>query len=463
MARLQKIKSRLVIFTALAVALFTACNEPSDFGMDLLPSDDLIEVKNVVDKDGISAFTHREYPIRTDEPANSLLGVFDDPVFGRTTANFATQFLIQTFPDYGQNPEADSINLYLYYRQVYGDTVTPQTFKVYELAEPIYSDTAANGYNVNYAYYQDVDLKSKASDMLLGELDYVPRVRIDSASADTFYQLIKIPLDISLAEKLITADSMQMINNDVFLDFFKGLYIESEKSTSEGGSILSLAAASSSSFQGSALVVFYNNDENRNAAEPDTLLMPYVVSPNSARVNAISHDYSGTAFYEEINSENNPDSLIYVQPTGGLESKVFIENVSHWRDSVLSRGEDVIPYGINKAELIFQIDTIASEVDKYPPPSQLLFTIIRDDGTQRLPDDYFFDPSFYGGSLNRDDYTYRFNITQHLQQIIKGEVENNGFYLTTARKNSQANRVVLKGSESETGIQLNITYSKFQN
>jgi hypothetical protein len=48
-----------------------------------------------------------------------------------------------------------------------------------------------------------------------------------------------------------------------------------------------------------------------------------------------------------------------------------------------------------------------------------------------------------------------------MQQIIDGEAENHGFFLTTARKNSEANRVVLKGSNSETGIKLVITYSKF--
>jgi hypothetical protein len=80
---------------------------------------------------------------------------------------------------------------------------------------------------------------------------------------------------------------------------------------------------------------------------------------------------------------------------------------------------------------------------------------------ENLPADYWFSPTFYGGVLNPTDYTYRFNITQHLQQILEGTVPNNGFFLTTARKNSEANRVVLKGSTSETGIRLVITYSKY--
>ena len=438
------INSRILILVALVTLVFTSCNEPSDLGMELLPSEDLIDVRNLIETSSISAFTHREDSIRTDEPPQSLLGVLDDPEFGRTTVNFATQVRLESFPDYGENPTADSVNLYLYYRQIYGDTLTAQTFKVYELESDLDYDAE---------YSQHIDLKSMASPELLGQTEYTPRIRLDSATADTFYQLITIPLHISLAEKLMNADSMQMVNNDVFLEFFKGLYIESEKESTEGGTILSLAASSSSSFQGSALAVFYNNEENRNAEEPDTLLMPYVITPFSARVNSISHDYTGTRFYENINSVNNPDSLIYVQATGGLKSRVFIEDLSLWKDSVNT--------AINKAELVFQIDTIASEVDNYPPPRQLLFTVVGESGEEFLPADYGFSPTFYGGLLNREDYTYSFNITQHMQQIMEGDAENYGFYLTPAQKSSEANRVVLKGSESETGIKLIVTYTKY--
>lgn len=452
MKRKIAFKYYLIIWTTVVTALFTACNEPNDLGMELLPSTDLIEVKNLVDNNSISSYTYSEGPIRTDESSKSLLGSFYDPVFGKTTINFAAQFRLQNFPDFGTNPVADSVKLFLYYRLMYGDTVTPQRFRVYELESSL---------EVDQDYNQDVNLMEMASLQLLGERDYTPAVRLDSASQDTFYQLITIPLDISLGEKLVNADSLQMINNDVFLEYFRGLYIESEEQTAEGGSILTLEAASSSSFQGSALVVYYNNDENKAEEEPDTLLNPYVITRFSARVNSIEHDYSGTPFMANLNVDSGNDSLIYVQATGGLKSKVYIDGFVDWFNSErLNEDGDIIGLALNKAELVFQIDTIASEVEKYPPPSQLLFTVLNEEGTEFLPIDYSFSPAFYGGQL-RSDYTYRFNITQHMQQIIDGEAENHGFFLTTARKNSEANRVVLKGSNSQTGIKLVITYSKF--
>ncbi|MBW6534341.1 MAG: DUF4270 domain-containing protein [Mariniphaga sp.] len=436
-------KYHLIAWTIATLAFFTACNEPNDLGMELLPTSDLIEVKNLVEKNSISSFTYREDSISTDEASKSLLGSFYDPVFGKTTINFATQFRLQDFPEYGTNAEADSVKLFLYYRLIYGDTITPQKFRVYELESPI---------DIDQRYNQNVNLKALASSQLLGEIDYTPAVRQDSASQDTFYQLISIPLANSLGQKLVNADSLQMINNDVFLEYFKGLYIESEEQTTVGGTILTLEAASSGNFQGSALVVYYNNDENKAEDEPDTLLNPYVITRFSARVNSIEHDYSGTPFGANLNVDSGEDSLIYVQATGGLKSKIYIDGLTSWKDS--------LNIGINKAELVFQVDTIASEVEKYLPPLQLLFTVLDEKGTEFLPSDYSFSSAYYGGRL-RSDYTYRFNITQHMQQIIDGVAENHGFFLTTARKNSEANRVVLKGSNSKTGIKLVITYSKF--
>jgi hypothetical protein len=246
-----------------------------------------------------------------------------------------------------------------------------------------------------------------------------------------------------------------MVNNDKFLEYFKGLYIETKKVTEQGGTILSLAAASTSSFQGSALVLYYSNDDVQSAAGGDTsLVMPYIITQFSSRVNQIEHDYTSAPFYDNLNSETNQDSLIYVQATGGLKSKIRIDDLTSWGDSVNT--------AINKAELIFQVDTVASQVHKYQPPSQLLFTVLDEDGVEFLPIDYVFSPSFYGGQL-LSDYTYHFNITQHVQQIIQGNSTNYGFFLTTSQKNNEAKRVVLKGSTSSTGIKLVITYSKFTN
>ena len=445
--------NQFVVIIVVLLTAFYGCNDYSSIGLEVLPSGDLLTIKNTLIKEDISSFTHSEDSIRTDEATQSLFGSFNDSLFGVTTIDFATQFRLSGFPDFGEhNPQPDSIKLYLYYRVIYGDTITKQRLKVYELESPIDRDLE---------YKQDVDLKGLASDELLGQVEFTPKVKLDSASQDTFYQLIKIPLDFSLAEKLFYADSANLVSNDIFLEYFKGLYIESEKISTQGGAILTLETLGSGNFSGSGVVLFYHNDSLKSKVDvkkDSVLLMPYEVSQFSARINHIDHDYSNTPFYHNLNSTTDEDSLIYVQSTGGLKSKIFIDNLSSWKDSVTIVGTNIIRYGINKAELIFQIDTVASQVHRFPPPQQLLF-LVDTIGNSKLPIDYNFSPTFYGGTL-RDDYTYHFNVTQQLQEIINGKFENLGFSLVPAFKNSQANRVVLKGSTSKTGIKLSITYTK---
>jgi len=438
-----------LIGLAIIILTITSCEKENNLGIEVLPKEDLITVKSVILKDDISSFTFNEDLIETDEPTRSLLGSLNESTFGVSEINFAAQFRLQFFPDFGGNPVADSVKLILRYRIVYGDTITPQTFRVFELESPL---------DIDADYTQDVDLKSMASDFLLGEIQYIPQITTDSLETQLYQQIIRIPLDISLAEKIVHADSSQLINNEVFLEFFKGLYIETEKQSNEGCTILSLDALTSDNILGSGLVVYYKNDTLRSIIEEDesvvdsSFFMPILISENSARVNSIIHDYSGTPFEENLNSELVEDSLIYVQATGGLRSRILIDDLTTWKDSINT--------AINKAELIFQIDTIASDIHNFAPPTQLLFTIVDEDGKEFLPIDYVFSPDYYGGGL-RSDYTYHFNITQHLQEIINDTSDNYGFFLTPANKNNEARRVVLKGGKSETGIKLVITYSKF--
>jgi Domain of unknown function (DUF4270) len=437
-------KNRFLLLLAVLAVAFTSCEEFSSIGVEVLPGGDLISIYNRLIKDDISAYTFTDDSMRTDEASSSLLCSLNDSLFGVTTIDFATQFRLLGYPDYGPKAKPDSLRLYLYYRVFYGDIKTKQKLSVYELKSSLDPDKS---------YYQDVDLKSLSYDKMLGQIEFNPKVKLDSLTKDTFYQLINIPLDMSLGNKLFNASPNDLASNDAFLEYFKGLYVESAKVNSKGGAILSLETLSAGSFSGSALVLFYHNDSIKTKAGKDSaLIMPFIISKYSARVNRFVHDYAKTPFYSNLNKETNADSLIYVQATGGLKSRILIDDLTSWKDSTNT--------AINKAELIFTIDTLASQIRKFPPPSQLLFTVVDSTGVEVLPIDYGFSPSLYGGTLN-SNYTYKFLITQQMQAIIDGDAKNLGFYLTPALKNNQANRVVLKGSKSKVGIKLSITYSKY--
>ncbi len=431
----QLFKWQFLPFVFFALLITASCNDRGDVGLELLPTSDLVVVGNFLQKEGIRAYTFSDDTVRTDEPQKILLGSFNDPLFGHTQIDAALQFRLTSFPLFGTNAVADSIIFFFYYRTVYGDTSTVQRIRVFELEKAI---------NPDATYYSTDDLSTYAANTPLAEFDFKPKVALDSLRKDTLYQLGKVKLDISLAEKLLKADSLNMVNNEVFLNYFKGLYFQPER-ISEEGAIVSLELIPTSAFQGSALVLYYHNDTDTLASNA------YFVTDFSARVNTYRHDYSSTAFYQQLNKEITVDSLIYVQSTGGLKSKIYIPGLENWRDS--------LNIAINKAELVFQVDTTLSDYKNYPLPSQLFLTFIDDNGQERLPSDYSFYPVYYGGFL-LSDFTYRFNITQHMQGIIKNRINNNGFYLTTVYKNNQMRRAVLKGANSDHGIRFVVTYSK---
>lgn len=451
---MKKYIRQILLFGAAALLLslgIMSCNENSDLGLEILPGTDLINVKNVVVKDSIVAYANSESGIVTNKSSYNLLGSFNDPVFGHTTANFATQFRVRYYPDFGTDPVADSIFLFLYYTNVYGDTLTPQHISVYEMESSL---------NPDAEYNQDVDLKSMASTQLLGELTFIPKVKLDSATGDTLLQVLQIPLDNSLGQRLLDADSLDKVSNDVFLQYFKGLYIESDPVSTGNGALITLNSESYSTFSGSAVVIYYNNAENQEATEPDTLYDAFVVTQYSARVSSLTHDYTGTPFENQIDQPVKQEDNIYIQPTGGLKSRIWIGGLSGWRDST--------NVAINKAELVFQIDTVASDIENYPPPAKLLLTFVDSLGKEYLPVDYFYSPAFYDGYLNSDDYTYHFNITQHIQRVIDvvdpedgNYVGNQGFYLTTGQRPDDAKRVVLEGTKRNSGVKFIVTYSEY--
>lgn len=440
---------------ALLSLIFWSCKEElNKTGYGLLDKGDLVSVSQTeIDKSTIKSFTVTDEKQRTDETTYNLLGTFNDPVFGKITTDFACQFRLSNYPDLSKNAQPDSLVLYLLYMQIFGDTVTPQRLKVYELA----SDLSFDG-----KYYQDVDLKALSKAEVLADFNYVPKFELwfDSIKTvptpgsskttpkDTVIQEIAIKLSASMLNRLWAADSLTLSDNDKFMDYFKGLYVEAAD-INQGGTIMKIFTLAS----GSRMIMHYHNSEE------DSLFLNYNINENSARVSRFNHNYSTTAFVANLDKKTNQDSLIYLQTTGGLASKILIPNLNNWRDSA--------NIAINKAELIFTVDQLNTDTAKYLPPYQVILSAINEKDSLYFPSDLAFSEAYFGGIYNSEDGTYRFNIAKHMQELMtmntigEGYIrENYGFYLSTADRNTNYSRVVLKGATSSIGIRLEITYSK---
>ena len=431
--RYFELKNLLGAILLFSVVLWGCQKGDQSLGINLLPGVKTLETRFHQEKTSIATSIFTDTKIRVDRPYYNLLGSFNDPVFGRTDAGFAAQFRLPYHPSYQQSAVIDSVVLDMTYKIIYGDTVSPQTIKVYELNSPL---------NYDAKYLSSFDVKSIASTELLGTGSFVPKFRTDTLTPqDTTLQNIRVRLKNNFGSKLLAIDSLKMLSNDIFVNIFKGLYIEPSP-LSRKGTVVSINKTSS-------MLVLYFHD-----AKHDTLGFAYRVSANSADLERYSHDYTASKFYANLNKDKNLDSLIFVQPTGGIKAKIDLPSLSTWKDSS--------NYVINKATLTFHADTILSDSRRYEIPSRLFIMVHDSTGVEAYPADSQLSSEYYGGFYDALTATYSFNVTQHLQQLIKGTIKNTGFYLVHSDRNGTLQRVGLKGQGSTLPPELNVTYTRYK-
>ncbi len=422
------------LFWALVLSVtITACNGGDvGLGINLIPGASVIYSRNYEEEGTIKSFTYTDEKIRVDHPTVNLIGSFNDPLFGRTDGSFAAQLRIASNPDFDTTATLDSLILRLTYKEIYGDTATAQTLKVYEMLGDLEYDAK---------YMSTYNLKALASTTPMGSASFIPRFKTDSAKTDTVTQYVRFHIDPAVGNRLLKFDSLQMVSNEEFLQHFKGIYIEATP-VNRKGTLIGLSTTST------AMGLYYHT------ATKDSLFFPYNVSANSANVAAFDHNYQKSNFIAHLNQDVIQDTLIYLQPTGGTKVKVDIPSLAKWKDST--------QYVIDRASLVFYVDTISTDMDRYNIPSRVYLKYMDSSGTETFPKDSELSSNYYGGYYDSSTGSYTFNITRHLQQIIKGEVETTSFYLVPADRSGSANRVVLKSGNSSQPIKLQVKYTRYE-
>jgi hypothetical protein len=112
---------------------------------------------------------------------------------------------------------------------------------------------------------------------------------------------------------------------------------------------------------------------------------------------------------------------------------------------------------INKAELIVPYEPDS----RYAPTSQIFIFYQNSEGTLiALPDQF---SGNIGGGVEESNKRYRLNITQYVQKVISGELENAPLFIVSGAAGVSVNRTIIHGPEfSENNVEnlrLIITYS----
>ena len=428
----------LAFFFSLALlAGFQACQkDPNAIGLDLRDRDDLLNAI-FTDTVTLTAYSVLEDTLNTRNLSSNLLGFIKDPVFGTTSAGFFAQFVPEgNSVNFGNAPQLDSIVLTLRYTgSFFGDTLNPFVIQVYRLTEDIsstetyYQNKIFAHSSENLTYHNDFHLYPKPSSKV--KLDTIVEAHA------------RIRLDDELGKLLLGVPS-EMVTNDVFKSFFKGLYV-CAKPLANDGSIVSFALTSALT----CIQLYYKNDSlTRRFQFP-------IREKETVRVGNYDHNYNAgnISFINQVVYKDTllGRELLYVQSMGGIQTKIIFPHIKAFKDKNMV---------INKAELV--ITYAGEENSLFPPPNQLNLYRVNNKGENNIPllDSY---TSFWGGRYNTTTKEYRFSITRYLQDVILREDFQPYIYLIANPRAGSASRLILNGThpvDHSSRLRLELYYTE---
>jgi hypothetical protein len=336
----------LILIAALSITL-SSCDESSVIGLDIQPPNDLLNA-NFEDTTTIVTKTVKMDSLLSDQnvpilrnTGNMLLGTYQDPIVGKTSASIYTQLSLSTNnPDFGANPHVDSVILCMVYDpSYYGKTdMASQKINVY----PLTGDISTSTY-----YYSTDSIDTDFSQDLANGYVFKPHP-LDSVTVPNEIVLnpqIRIPLSISTWQTLIDQSVSVMVSSSSFQAVMKGLFITT-KQTSPMSGTGNLMMFRMTDLQ-SRVRVYYHND---NYPTPGSLQYDFPLA-GIGRFSHIDHDYSGVnseLLAQLSSSPPSQNNRAFIQGASGLKAKIEFPYIMDW----LKAGS----IGVNKADLVIKID-----------------------------------------------------------------------------------------------------------
>ena len=431
-------RNLLFLLCTLALFSFSACKKPTDLQADGLLQPEDVLYANQSDTTRILSYIVREDTLSTDELSACLLGSYSDETFGKTLASFSTQFVLSgANPSIPETFEVDSVIFSVAYTGYSYGSLGEGYLSVKELSADL---PKSGSFNSSYnAPVMNENLLADASQTF----QFKPKTYL-FGTADSLAPQLRIPLKTSLGTRLLQpTDPAALESDENFQSYFKGLKVEA------GSYPMGVVALDLTNIN-SKITVYYRFD---NGGLADTTFYEFPVTSDCGRYSRLQHFYQ-YATQPELQGLTTVDTIanqsnMYLQAGAGVKTKLVLPNLLNLQ---LSAGRIV-----NKAELIvpFELDS------RYSPTTQIFIFYQNSEGTLvALPDQF---SGTIGGGLELSNKRYRFNITQYVQNVISGELENAPLFIVSGAAGVSVNRTILHGPDYSTiaseNTRLIITYS----
>ncbi len=514
---MNSIFSRILLLLA-GIILFASCDKGvNDIGASVL-GDDNFEFESYTGA-SVVAFTQKTDVVQTNNNSIDQIGFYDNPVFGKTAASFASQLQLETLnpviinesdvditldipflePTATETSVANSFTYEL--NNIVGDKSSLIKLSVYRVSREFNKiDSDRNGQQQFYYSNDFVEsriignrlndgLATNNDEIVLdkSEKSITTNAFVTTNGVKTFVTetkkippTIRLKLNQSLLNDLKSTLASNLASQDNFSQFFRGIYIKAEQSGSSQGYIALL------NFNEAKIRISYKGATSSTVStviqQPDIVLGFGSTSNSLISINVLQQinksDYS--------NALSNPNKIIgdeklYLK--GGNGSVAMIDLFG--KD--LNDSDGITPLSfINKAGILVNGNGIADELDiirkekwlineanlvfHLDPQTYNLLSDSKNDKPLRIAlynsktnlpiidftNDIGSYKEIFDGILDKTKKTYKIRVTNFINNLIKNGEEDIRLGLYVS--NSLLNTNLVSASESYNSL----SYAGFQ-
>ena len=416
------------------IAILFSCEKKDEkAGLEIQPDENRLQIA-FIGLDDFVSYSAKSDPVKTNKDKSSVLvGSIYDDTFGRSTANFLSQYRLSSDNvNFGDNPEIISVTAFFSVYGIEGDSSQTIPFKVYELKIDIDPDSS---YLSNIILEESVDF---------GEIicDY-------NFTADTF-NTIELPFNTDFGQQILDAYPDTLKNNDNFLEVFKGIYftVDTTLLATGDGAIWKLNLNSTASY----INLKYTNI-SAATGNRDTIDFKLQFNDKVGRFNQYINN--NTPLNNIFSKDTNK---VYVSGIGGTRGHINLSEVLKWKvDSIdpytETPGNELMIY---KAELI--IKSKPSSI--FNVPYRLLLEVDDNDDELDFVDDYKSGATNYHGYYDSKTESYSMIITRHIQNLLNKNHNNENLWIIPDAQLVNPYRVILENGENGNNFMIKISYSK---
>jgi hypothetical protein len=483
------------ILLGLFVVLFASCDKDfNEIGTNIIGDDHFN-----FDRDTtffIKASNQKLGPVASNNLDINALGIYNNPAFGKTTASFVTQIEMvsanPTFTTINNPPVIDSVILNIPYLStflltddagnktyeldsLFGGTTSKLKLGVYESGFYLRDLDPSQQFAAQQVFYTDKNAEidsykigarlNNSTDVAENDQFFFDASEIKEQTLDNDGN-IKITKSVPamrmhlrtdfFTDKILNASGVQLINNNVFKNYIRGLYFKVENAGSEPGNMAMI------NFKKGKITIYYKQDNRTKEDDPLTtaneevierLSKTYVLNTTGNTVSLLDNANENADYLSFINNPDTTlgDERLYLK---GGEGSIAVIDIFDPTDIIKYDAEnDVIVSGsngvsdeldnikankwlINEANLTFYVDE-SKMTNAINPERVFLYDL-----TNNKPLlDYSFDNSTnssfpkrgkttFGGILEKETTAqggrtkYKVRITNHVRNLIVNDSTN---------------------------------------